>query len=54
MMQSYFRPLTAHEGKRVGLIYDFDDRHHRMLMRQAAARRRLASDQLGNVITLGK
>ena len=54
MMQSYFRPLTAHRGKRVGLIYDFDDRHHRMLMRQAAARRRLAEDQLGNVIALGQ
>jgi len=50
MMQSYFRPLTAHEGKRVGLIYDFDDRHHRMLLRQSNARQRSVKDQLGDYV----
>jgi len=53
MMQSYFRPLTAHEGKAVGRIYDFVDSHHGMLRRHTTHRIEMAREQLGaaNVIT---
>jgi superfamily II DNA or RNA helicase len=46
-MQSYFRPLTAHAGKSVGLIYDFIDRQHRSLHEHARARARIAEAILG-------
>lgn len=47
MMQSYFRPLTAFEGKPYGAIYDFYDLHHPTLQRQSEARHQLASVWLG-------
>jgi len=47
MMQSYFRPLTAAEGKPVGRIYDFVDAHHGMLRRQSARRIEMAREQFG-------
>lgn len=52
MMQSYFRPLTAAEGKPVGRIYDFVDSHHGMLRKQSSRRIEMAREQLGagNVI----
>lgn len=46
MMQSYFRPLTAHPGKTHGRVYDFRDLHHPTLQRQAANRLRLAEQFL--------
>lgn len=47
MMQSYFRPLTAREGKTTGLIYDFADRHHSTLARHSANRRSFAEKYIG-------
>lgn len=47
MMQSYFRPLTAHAGKAHGRIYDFRDLHHPTLQRQADERIALAWKYLG-------
>lgn len=44
MMQSYFRPLTAREGKSVGLIYDFDDMHGTDTLKRHAAQRRIFSE----------
>jgi len=38
MMQSYFRSLTAHEGKQFGRVYDFRDLHHPTLQRHANSR----------------
>jgi superfamily II DNA or RNA helicase len=45
MMQSYFRPLTAREGKSVGLIYDFHDEHGTNTLKQHAAGRRIFAEQ---------
>jgi superfamily II DNA or RNA helicase len=47
MMQSYFRPLTAQPGKSVGLIYDFDDRHHGTLRKHSASRRSFVESYVG-------
>jgi superfamily II DNA or RNA helicase len=47
MMQSYFRPLTAHAGKSVGRIYDFIDTHNGTLRRHSERRQRMAVEQLG-------
>lgn len=47
MMQSYFRPLTAHAGKTHGRVYDFRDAHHPTLQRHARDRFGLASRYLG-------
>lgn len=46
-MQSYYRPLTAHPGKSVGLIYDFLDQHHQMLAGHAKSRQRITESILG-------
>jgi superfamily II DNA or RNA helicase len=54
LMQSYFRPLTAHPGKSVGRVYEFRDKHHPTLQDHAIARMRMARSYLGNcVITPG-
>jgi superfamily II DNA or RNA helicase len=51
MMQSYFRPLTACEGKSVGLIYDFHDNHGtETLKRHAAGRRIFAETRIGTQV----
>lgn len=47
MMQSYFRPLTAHPGKERGFVVDFADNHHPTLQRQSQDRRRLGRAYLG-------
>lgn len=47
MMQSYFRPLTAVQGKAVGRIYDFTDTHHGTLHRHSTKRAAMAREQLG-------
>ena len=52
MMQSYFRPLTARDGKSVGLIYDFDDRHHGTLRKHAASRRTFAESYIGTTVVV--
>jgi len=53
MMQSYFRPLTAHAGKSVGLIYDFDDAHGTTTMRRhAASRRRFVQARIGEQVVV--
>ena len=46
MLQSYFRPLTAHPGKEWGRIYDFDDSHHPTLSRHSESRKTLARHSL--------
>jgi superfamily II DNA or RNA helicase len=48
MMQSYFRPLTAHEGKSVGRIYDFIDPQHSTLRRHSTKRLAMAREQFGS------
>jgi len=50
MMQSYFRPLTAREGKSVGLIYDFEDRHHGTLRRHSLARKNFIENYVGTQV----
>lgn len=47
MMQSYFRPLTKHDGKQRGLIYDFRDVWHATMHKQSAQRYAMAVDRLG-------
>ena len=47
MAQSYYRPLTAHPGKRCGRIYDFSDRHHRTLRRHSDRRAEMARSIFG-------
>ncbi len=47
MMQSYFRPLTAHKGKQVGRIYDFSDRHNRFISKHSDKRVEMAREQFG-------
>lgn len=37
-IQSYYRSLTAHENKSVGLVYDFKDQHHMTLSRHSEER----------------
>lgn len=48
MMQSYFRPLTARDGKEVGRIYDFVDTHQGTLQRHSENRVAMAREQLGH------
>lgn len=48
MLQSYFRPLTAHPGKSRGLILDFVDTHHGMLQGQSDSRRAMATTAFGS------
>jgi hypothetical protein len=48
MMQSYFRPLTAIAGKRVGRIYDFVDTHQGTLAKHSERRIYMAREQLGS------
>ncbi len=48
MIQSYYRPLTKHRHKSVGLIYDFQDEHHKTLKRHADARHAFAKKHIGN------
>lgn len=48
MMQSYFRPMTAHEGKPYGRVYDLWDSHVETLRRQSAERIQFARAQLGS------
>jgi superfamily II DNA or RNA helicase len=51
MMQSYFRPLTAREGKSVGYIWDFQDDHGtETLKRHAASRRIFAETRIGTSV----
>jgi superfamily II DNA or RNA helicase len=47
MVQSYFRPLTAHGDKRIGRIYDFWDNHAELLRRHSQDRMDFARQQLG-------
>jgi superfamily II DNA or RNA helicase len=47
MMQSYFRPLTAREGKPAGRIYDFIDTHQGTLQKHSENRVAMARQQLG-------
>lgn len=44
MMQSYFRPLTAHASKSVGLIYDFQDDHGTSTLKRHSASRRMFAE----------
>lgn len=46
-MQSYYRPLTAFPGKKIGLIYDFQDSQHGMLNAHARSRQRITAEILG-------
>lgn len=50
MMQSYFRPLTANEGKDCGRIYDFVDHQNRLLRRHSSQRMAMVRDQLGSSV----
>ncbi|HEY5553286.1 MAG TPA: DEAD/DEAH box helicase family protein, partial [Opitutaceae bacterium] len=43
MMQSYYRCLTAADGKDFGRVYDFHDMHHETLARHARERIALAT-----------
>ena len=52
MMQSYFRPMTAHAGKSRAIIYDFFDKQHRILERQSLKRFEFAQSHLGNCVGL--
>lgn len=47
-MQSYFRPLTGHEGKAFGRIYDFWDASSRVLAEQSWDRFSYARQYLGD------
>lgn len=47
MLQSYFRSMTAHEGKPIGRVYDFIDRHHRLLIEHSDGRSNMAIEQFG-------
>lgn len=48
--QSYFRPLTKHEGKSEALIYDFADGHNETLKRHSQKRIALMRQILGDCI----
>lgn len=50
MLQSYFRPLTAHEGKDRAYIYDFIDLQHRTLRRHSKQRIDFARLHLGDCV----
>jgi len=50
MLQSYFRPLTAHEGKKTAYIYDFIDSQHRTLRRHSKQRIDFARLHLGDCV----
>ncbi len=50
MLQSYFRPLTAHAGKDCGRIYDFIDSQHRTLRRHSKQRIDFARKHLGGCV----
>lgn len=52
MMQSYFRPLTAHPGKQIGRIYDFRDTHHKLLARHSNERIVFARKHLGDCVVV--
>lgn len=54
MMQSYFRPLTAREGKSVGLIYDFEDRHHGTLRKHSLARKNFVENYVGTQVVTAR
>jgi superfamily II DNA or RNA helicase len=50
LMQSYFRPFTAHPSKQWGRVYDFYDLHHPTLQRHAQDRIACARRFLGNCV----
>jgi superfamily II DNA or RNA helicase len=50
MLQSYFRPLTAHAGKERAYIYDFIDSQHRTLRRHSKQRIDFARLHLGDCV----
>lgn len=50
MLQSYFRPLTASEGKHTARIYDFIDHQHRTLRRHSKQRFEFAQKHLGDCV----
>lgn len=47
-LQSYYRPLTARDGKTHGRIYDFWDRHHPILNRHSESRFAMSQDNFGS------
>jgi len=47
MMQSYYRPLTAHPDKDAGRIYDFWDLQHATLRQHSSNRHDMARKQFG-------
>lgn len=53
MMQSYYRPMTAYDGKSKARIYDFLDLQHQTLRRHSEDRIQMAKAQLRNV-TVGR